>query len=293
MSMEDMQATMGRMIESSMRAFGAPELVTARASACPHQMYADLMATSPVRDLGDGYYSLLTMNDILFATRHPDIEQGSKYLGSDRPAIPLGLDGELHRQYRRLLDPIFTAKQMAPLATKVRELANSIIDTFITKGTVNVYEMWCEPLPSTIFLSIMGLPLSDLEDFIHFKNLTLSSGDFGMTPEQRMASRMEAAMWMHAYFDNALTEREGEAHVRDDVIGLLQSAEVDGHKLSRQDVQDILGLFMIAGLDTVSASLACFLSHFARTPRNVKRSWPTAHCYGRRSRSSCVSNRQW
>ena len=114
-----------------------------------------------------------------------------------------------------------------------------------------------------------------------------------MTPEQRMASRMEAAMWMHAYFDNALTEREGEAHVRDDVIGLLQSAEVDGHKLSRQDVQDILGLFMIAGLDTVSASLACFLSHFARTPRNVKRSWPTAHCYGRRSRSSCVSNRQW
>jgi cytochrome P450 len=55
------------------------------------------------------------------------------------------------------------------------------------------------------------------------------------------------------------------------MIGWLLTAEVDGHRLTRQDVLDILGLFMIAGLDTVAASLACFLSYFARNPDHRRR----------------------
>ena len=39
-----------------------------------------------------------------------------------------------------------------------------------------------------------------------------------------------------------------------------------GETLPRDDILDILGLLMIAGLDTVAASLACFLSYFARFP---------------------------
>jgi cytochrome P450 len=242
---------------------------TARASACPHQMYTDLAAKSPVRDLGDGFFSLMSMEDVLFATRHPAVEQGAKYMGSDRPAIPLGLDGPLHKQYRRLIDPIFTPKRVAPLAENVHRLANELIDGFIADGSVNAYEQWCEPLPSTIFLSIMGLPMQDRENFLRFKNLTLSGGsDPNLTEAERFANRIEAVTWIHGYFNADLDEREAESEPRDDIIGQLLTAEVDGHRLTRQDVLDILGLFMIAGLDTVAASLACFISFFARNPEH-------------------------
>jgi cytochrome P450 len=244
-----------------------PELAAAHASACPQQMYADLLAHSPVRQLADGDVALMTMEDITFVTRHPSVEQGTKYLGSDRPAIPLGLDGPIHTQYRRLMDPIFTPKAVAPLAANVRKLAEELIDGFVDDGRIDAYSEWCEPLPSTIFLSIMGLPMEDREDFIRFKNLTLAgASDLSLSEEERLALRTQAITWIHEYFTAALDEREREAEPRPDIIGRLLAAEVDEHRLSRQDMLDILGLFMIAGLDTVAASLACMLSFFARNP---------------------------
>src|SRR4029079_17830834 len=112
-------------------AFGDPVLAAARATAEPQGMYSALAAECPVRHLADRAYSLLKMEDVLFVNKHHGVEQGSKYLGSDSPAIPLGLDGEEHRKYRRLLDPVFTAKQVAPLADSVAKLANELIDGFI------------------------------------------------------------------------------------------------------------------------------------------------------------------
>ena len=44
------------------------------------------------------------------------------------------------------------------------------------------------------------------------------------------------------------------------------STEVDGDRLTHENILDILGLLMIAGLDTVAASLACMLSFLARHP---------------------------
>ena len=98
--------------------FSTPEQARARASAEPHQMYADLIERCPVQHHGGELYTAYTMQDILYVNKHHDVEQASKYLGSSRPAIPLGLDGAEHRKYRRLLDPVFTAKRIAPLAAQ-------------------------------------------------------------------------------------------------------------------------------------------------------------------------------
>ena len=66
------------------------------------------------------------------------------------------------------------------------------------------------------------------------------------------------------------------------MLGWLITTEVEGETLPREDILDILGLLMIAGLDTVAASLACFLSYFARFPDQRARViadpslWPSA-----------------
>ncbi len=247
-------------------AFSDPEASAARAGAEPMQMYVDRASEGPLERIGDQNVVLLRMADILFVNKHRDVEQASKYLGSNRPAIPLGLDGSEHRKYRRLLDPVFTAKRVAPLADNVRSLADQIIDGFVGDHEVEAYHRWCEPLPSTIFLSILGLPLEDLDEFLHFKNLTLGN-EFGTLPlEQAIARREEAVVWIQDYFNRLLDDRLESASAGDDLLGWLISTEVEGDRLPREDILDILGLLVIAGLDTVASSLACFLSYFARHP---------------------------
>jgi cytochrome P450 len=278
----DAMAAMTAQFADAALPFSDPEGAAARATAEPMAMYTERAARCPVERLEDDYVVLLRMADILYVNKHHDVEQASKYLGSSRPAIPLGLDGEDHRKYRRLLDPVFTAKRVAPLAENVRALADEMIDTFVGAGEVAAYERWCEPLPSTIFLSILGLPLADLDDFLHFKSLTLGN-EFATLPfDEAMARREEAVVWIHDYFNRLLDDRLGAADPGDDLLGWLLTTEVEGERLPREDLLDILGLLMIAGLDTVAASLACFLSHLARHPDERRRLvadpslWPSA-----------------
>ncbi len=97
-----------------------------------------------------------------------------------------------------------------------------------------------------------------------------------------MARREEAVVWIHDYFNRLLDDRLGIDDAGDDLLGWLLTTEVDGERLPREDLLDILGLLMIAGLDTVAASLACFLSYLARHPDDRRRLvadpslWPSA-----------------
>jgi cytochrome P450 len=251
--------------EATMGGFSDDAGVAARASAEPQPMYVERAATCPVIDNPNGTITLLRMEDILAVNRSHDVEQASKYLGSNRKAIPLGLDGPEHTKYRRLLDPVFTARRIAGLEPNIRKLANELIDGFIDDGEANVNVRWCQPLPSTIFISILGLPLEDLESFMRFKNMTLGIGiPRDATPEQRMVLRNEAVEWLQSYFNDSLDARDASGDPGDDMIGWLMTTEVEGERLTRENILDILGLLMIAGLDTVAASLACMLSYFAR-----------------------------
>jgi cytochrome P450 len=279
----DPEIDMQRLFEMAVALDMNPEWAAARAGYEPQKLYADLMAKGPVAYAPSGTPILLTMDDILFVNKSHNVEQASKYLGSNRPAIPLGLDGPEHTKYRRLLDPVFTAKKVALLADQVRALAHEMIDGFIDRHEVNAYREWCEPLPSQIFLSIMGLPMEDLPGFLNFKELTLGNEQVERESAEVMAAkRAEAVEWIQGYFNRELDAREKLDDPGDDMLGWLMKAEAGGETLTREDIHDILGLLIIAGLDTVAASLACFLSFFARHPEqrakvvNDPSAWPRA-----------------
>jgi cytochrome P450 len=248
------------------RAWDDPERAAVRATPEPMPMYVELARESPVIRAAESV-TLLRMEDILFVNKHHEIETTSKFLGSNRPAIPLGLDGAEHTKYRRLLDPVFSASRIAGWEARVADLAEDLIDTFIERGSVDAYSAWCEPLPSTVFVAIMGLPTEDLDDFLRFKNLTLGNQSAARLPlEEALARREEAVNWIQDYFNRALDEREGRQAPADDMLGWLLTTKVGDEHLSRENVLDILGLLMVAGLDTVAAALACMLSYFARHP---------------------------
>jgi cytochrome P450 len=74
----------------------------------------------------------------------------------------------------------------------------------------------------------------------------------------------ETGQEIYAVLEEVVTQREAERE--DDLISTLLDSEVDGHRLTHDDVIDIGYLFFLAGLDTVTASLDCMVAYLAQHP---------------------------
>ena len=71
---------------------------------------------------------------------------------------------------------------------------------------------------------------------------------------------------MREYLTQVFDEREASGELGDDLIGGFLSAEVDGRKLTRSEIMNIVYLLVIAGLDTVASSLSCMFAWLAQHP---------------------------
>jgi cytochrome P450 len=236
----------------------------------PQPFLQEFATTCPVRKLPSGDLFVLGMTTVRDVAQHDDVRSlpvGAleSTLGNERPLIPLQIDGEEHRDYRRILDPLFSPSKVAALQPAVRALCDELIDAFIERGSADLYGEFCAILPATVFVRLMGIPDKDLPYFMDFKNDLLRS-DPAEPKEAAQARFVAAGKRCYAYFDALLTARAGSDEVHDDLIAWFMAAEVDGRRLSKENILDITYLLMIAGLDTVAASLSCFFSWLARHP---------------------------
>jgi cytochrome P450 len=225
--------------------------------------------------------TLVRMEDVLHVTKRRDIHSSTPeitalagLMGTGRPLIPLMLDGEEHTRYRRLLDPLFAPREVAKIEPRTRALCNDLIDGFIAAGEVDLYKAYCDPLPSQIFLTLLGLPMADMPFLQWFKDGIIRPTD----EDHRQAVSPKMVDYIYAELDR----REALDSPGNDLFGGFMTAEVAGHRLSREDVVDIVYLLVMAGLDTVAASLSCMIEWLARHPEHRQQLiddpalWPSA-----------------
>lgn len=194
-------------------------------------------------------------------------------LGNVRPLIPLNIDPPNHSKYRKLLDPLFAPRRMDEQEADMTERANALIDTFIDRGECNFTDEYAELFPSSVFLGLLGLPEDELRMFLRMRDGILhpehidpeSVGDFERTAAVRTAAGQEIYEYFGALVDHRIVVPA------DDIITRFVEAEVGGDRLTRDDILDIMFLFVIAGLDTVSDSLTCFFAFLAVHPEHRRR----------------------
>ncbi len=236
----------------------------------PQPGYLDMIGRGGFVQVGDGFAisfdrgttDHVLRNHQLFSSR---VEMG---MGNVRPLIPLNVDPPLHAKYRKLLDPLFAPRRMEAQEQDITGRVNSFIDSFIDRGDCNFSEEFAELLPSSVFLGLMGLPEDELQMFIHLRDGILHpdkiNPDAGLDPEVRKQVNDATGQEIYEYFGRVISDRQRTP--RDDVISGFLAAEIDGERLSTDEILDILFLFLIAGLDTVSDSLTCFYAFLAQSP---------------------------
>jgi cytochrome P450 len=240
----------------------------------PQPLFKMLREATPIMEVEEVGFVLTRREDVDEAFRHPELFSSNTDavdLGNIRPLIPLQIDPPEHKKFRKILDPIFAPKKMALLEDRFAGLVNTLLDELVEtadeSGIVDFAAGFSVPYPSQVFLAMMGLPPEELPSFLKMKDGIIRpdvvTGHPLMSPESK-AYQSEIATWIYDYFDEILDQREQAP--QDDILSLFLEAEVDGHRLTRHDILDICFLFLIAGLDTVTATLDCMFAFLAENP---------------------------
>jgi len=197
--------------------------------------------------------------------KHPEIYSSgfdAVHIGQIRPLIPLQIDPPEHKNYRKILDPLFAPKQAAAIEGRTRELMRGLIAEVVDAGHCNFHTAIAEPFPTTVFLELLGLPVSRRKEFIELKDGIIRPAT--TDPEERTRMVDATGAKIYAVLQEVLDQRV-KTPENDFMSGFL-GAEVDGQTLTHDEILDISYLFFLAGLDTVTASLDCFLAYLAQHP---------------------------
>ncbi len=243
-------------------------------AACPQPVYRRMLAGCPVAKSAMGGAPIISRyEDVSWALRHPEVFSSAMdlqiALGTERPMIPQQIDPPAQTKYRKILDPRFSKKRMMKLEPKVRADAGALIDRLIDDGECEFNRAFAIPFPCNAFLHLMGLPSEELEHFLRMKDGIIRPQTQTDDPEKVQEVRIETGKNIYAYFEDLIAERRKDP--RDDLITYFTTAEIEGEKLTHNEILDICFLFLLGGLDTVTATLGCNIAYLAENPEQRRR----------------------
>jgi cytochrome P450 len=217
-----------------------------------------------------GFWVLTDPKAVAEAYRMPELFSSASVIATDPNPdykwIPIMSDGREHRQWRRLMAPVFAARRLVAMEDAVRGHARGIIDQFAGTGECDVRRDFGNLFPTVVFLELMGLPVEDAEQFMAWEHAILNTPT-SMDPDRSIA--ISAMSEVTGYMTEVLSQRR--AHPGDDLISLATGWEIDGKPIPHDDLLNFCLLMFIGGLDTVQAQITWSLYHLATHPSDRRR----------------------
>ncbi|MFZ2174892.1 MAG: cytochrome P450 [Rhodococcus sp. (in: high G+C Gram-positive bacteria)] len=210
-----------------------------------------------------GYWAVTTNDLIREVSTHPELFcSGQGHQMEDVPeefieaaSSFLAMDGPRHMTMRKLMSSAFTPKQIKKIEEQIRQRAIGIVDDFLALGEGDWVENVSKPMPMNTFYEMVGLPQEYREEAAHHAD---ELG--GWNDPDVAAGRTPAEVVNDALIGN-LTIGLGFAEMtrtcpRDDVWTNLVAAEVDGKKLTDDELASMFVLMSFAGNDTTRSTLS-------------------------------------
>lgn len=211
--------------------------------------------------LGGGTWIFTHAADIRAVLQDPATFKSSgnrpfgKALGENWVLIPIDLDPPEHDRMRGFMNPLFSPKKVAQLSTKIEQRAIELIEKFRHNTGCAFVEEFARPFPVTIFLEMFGLPVSEMERFVVWEEAIIHS----QGPGQLAAMRE-----LRDYMAEVIADRR--LNPKDDLISLAVTTEVEGKKLTYDEIMGMCIMLFMGGLDTVTSELGFIFRYLAENP---------------------------
>ncbi len=230
---------------------------------------------------GKGYWALSRLDDLLEASRTPSVFTSGKGSTSITDMPPefleffgsmIGMDDPRHARLRRIVSRGFTPRRLALLTEDVHRVAREIVDDVIEQGECDAVPAISARLPLAIVCDMMGVPASQYEYVFDRSNIILGAGDPEYVPD---AENIVMALLQAGNELAELMKDLGRHRVQnptDDVTSALVNAEIDGERLTPDELASFFILLVVAGNETTRNAISWGLQLLSENP-DQRRIW--------------------
>ncbi|MET7996138.1 cytochrome P450 [Amycolatopsis sp. NPDC005232] len=241
------------------------EQITPESLSSLFAWFTEMRATEPVsQDETPGVWHVFRHADITRVLADP--ETYSSDMSALIPSFPgmewinrsniVGMDAPLHRKLRSLVSKAFTPRFVNELAPRIHELTRALLDEVAGQERIDLVGHLSHPLPVTVIAEVVGVPSEDRPHFQRWADafiLANGGSENALPTEAEVIGFATTAAEMHAYLTDHVAKIRSAPG--DDLLSQLVQVELDGERLSDDEVCGFVALLLLAGHITTTAVL--------------------------------------
>ncbi len=200
-----------------------------------------------------GLWGVTRYDDIMSIAKDPDTFCSGKSSRPERDSwIPsmINLDEPLHKRRRSIVNRGFTPRRVKDQEEKLRALTVSLIDDVIEKGECDFVLDIARWIPMVAIGDMLGVEPEDRAQLLEWSDWMLGGGELAdlMDDEERREKQRTFSQGYFEYQAKVIADRR--VNPRDDLVTLLTTGEVDGHRLNDEEILQESLLILIGGDET-------------------------------------------
>jgi len=250
----------------------------------PYPFYRRLREAAPVFKTPQGFWLITRYEDVAFSLR--DKRFGKDFIGNmkrrygaadgmNEPAIAslartmLVQDPPDHTRLRGLVTKAFTARRVADMRPRIRQIVDEQLDRVVTKGEMDVMRDLAHRLPVIVICDMLGIPEAHRAPFLAGSNVNGRILEPVPMTREEMDTANRNTQMAGVYFKQLCELRRREP--QDDLTTELVRAEDAGDKLTAEELEANIGLLFGAGHETTTNLIGNGLLALHRQPDQWER----------------------
>lgn len=217
--------------------------------------YAWMRANQPVFRDRNGLAAATTYQAVLDAERNPELFSSTGGIRPDQPGMPymIDMDDPAHLLRRKLVNSGFTRKRVMDKVPSIEKLCDTLIDAVCERGECDFVRDIAAPLPMAVIGDMLGV-LPEERDMLLTWSDDLVCGLSSTVDEQTIQKLMDTFAAYTAFTMEVIADRR--ANPRDDLFSILVNAEVEGSRMSDDEIVFETLLILIGGDETTRHTLS-------------------------------------
>ena len=241
----------------------------------PFALYDQMLAFSPVLEVPgtdmwmvfdyEGVKRVLSEHETFSSAVKPPI-------GASPPEWVLFIDPPRHTKMRAVILRAFTPRSISNLEPHIRELSRELLDRSVERGEMDLVEDYAAVLPTMVIAAMLGIPVEEQAMLLRWSRTIMSLGHHVTGGDDLRRVFDEADAVKDEMRDYLVVELERRRRApADDLLTRLLEAEVDGERLTVEEILGFFQLLIAAGTETttllIASTVLCLLEHRAALAR--------------------------
>ena len=199
-------------------------------------------------DPGGGVWGITRYDDVMQISKNPEVFCSGKGSRPDS-SVPssINMDDPEHKRRRGLVNRGFTPRRLAEHQDRVREICDWLIDSVCERGECDFVSEIAAPLPLVMIGDMLGMPKEDFGTLLRWSEDMLQATSATATEAQLQSANVAAGEYF-TYITGAMEERRRAP--TEDLVSLLVHGEIDGERLSDEEIAHESLLILVGGDET-------------------------------------------